>query len=805
MDVGVGSNSFLANIPIVSGNIDLSDTSGLVPINNQTPLTSVVSSNETVASHLAPTNLSHVRLTSIDGEQQQEHSDDRHIVYEPYFIDPKNGGTSVLIRSGEMHVDERRNSHLNINQKFVKNSDTGQISPLLGANYSSIRDHGKKNETNSAGKSCQKITVGEKKKIKRLHIRKQGLQRVNELDKFNVLRQSNDTSNEDELDKVHLREKRARRAEAARQRYQRMNSEERRLYNQRRRLRQLGLQAIKKSSIDEEKIKQHIIEQNAKKAEAARLRYHRMSDDEKRIYNQRRTEAFRRRRIEEEILLSTPAGRISAEALSKAQQIMLRNAKRAEAARQRYQRMTPEQRKIYNQKRSSAKKAREKLVRSTTESYEIIRLDDDCNASEEALSALERDVIKRTKQAHMVLMRQKRSNMQDQLVMITTASDGSQTIIPATTMEDGKQVFHVPVSSATLNREKQIFHIPVTSNDSSYTSPILNQQISEPVHLHGNPLVSVSQTEACGQFVEVSAPVIGIIDDSQPSFEKQSQRQQSGQSVILTIPEILIADLNQPTGAVLSNGINSLRQHGRPSLYSPTASVIQQKQQTQEQQRGFVPTSGSFCAEADFPSSSRNNNQSTGISNISSSVDILAIANAATVSASIELTQEQKMELQKAKRAERARLRYHRMTQEERRLFNARRASALREARLRDEQLCQLAESVEQNGGSLDAAIMAQRRRARRAEAARLKYHRMTSEERKRFNAARDAQRRRRKRERQATVASISQQHETIDDEIIDVVRDQETHVQVSTSDPSLTSYNAYINYSEQLEHDWTN
>lgn len=60
--------------------------------------------------------------------------------------------------------------------------------------------------------------------------------------------------------------------------------------------------------------------------------------------------------------------------------------------------------------------------------------------------------------------------------------------------------------------------------------------------------------------------------------------------------QILIADLNQPTGAVLSNGINSLRQHGRPSLYSPTASVIQQKQQTQEQQRGFVlvPTTAVF-------------------------------------------------------------------------------------------------------------------------------------------------------------------------------------------------------------------
>lgn len=46
-----------------------------------------------------------------------------------------------------------------------------------------------------------------------------------------------------------------------------------------------------------------------------------------------RTEAFRRRRLEEEILLSTPAGRISSEALHKAQAIMMRNARRAEAAR----------------------------------------------------------------------------------------------------------------------------------------------------------------------------------------------------------------------------------------------------------------------------------------------------------------------------------------------------------------------------------------------------------------------------------------------------------------------------------------
>lgn len=49
--------------------------------------------------------------------------------------------------------------------------------------------------------------------------------------------------------------------------------------------------------------------------------------------------------MEEEMLLAMPIGRINGEALDRAQQIVVRNAKRAEAARLRYQRMTPEQRK----------------------------------------------------------------------------------------------------------------------------------------------------------------------------------------------------------------------------------------------------------------------------------------------------------------------------------------------------------------------------------------------------------------------------------------------------------------------------
>jgi hypothetical protein len=38
-----------------------------------------------------------------------------------------------------------------------------------------------------------------------------------------------------------------------------------------------------------------------------------MSQDEKKLYNQRRTEAFRKRRIEEEHLLATPIGQISSD------------------------------------------------------------------------------------------------------------------------------------------------------------------------------------------------------------------------------------------------------------------------------------------------------------------------------------------------------------------------------------------------------------------------------------------------------------------------------------------------------------
>ena len=102
---------------------------------------------------------------------------------------------------------------------------------------------------------------------------------------------------------------RARWAEAARTRYQRMSAEERKDYNNKRRAR-LNPKNDKGEAIeDDDALQQKIKDQNERKAEAARLRYHRMSKEEKKLYNQRRTESFRRRRMEEEKLLAMPIGR----------------------------------------------------------------------------------------------------------------------------------------------------------------------------------------------------------------------------------------------------------------------------------------------------------------------------------------------------------------------------------------------------------------------------------------------------------------------------------------------------------------
>lgn len=60
------------------------------------------------------------------------------------------------------------------------------------------------------------------------------------------------------------------------------------------------------------------------------------------------------------------------------------------------------------------------------------------------------------------------------------------------------------------------------------------------------------------------------------------------------------------------------------------------------------------------------------------------------------------------RRYEILRLRYHNMSAEERRNFNARRAKALRTARMRDDELCRMAERAQMSGTTLDADLMIQ-------------------------------------------------------------------------------------------------
>ncbi|KAI6214898.1 BMA-GEI-4, isoform b [Aphelenchoides besseyi] len=243
-----------------------------------------------------------------------------------------------------------------------------------------------------------------------------------------------------------LREKRmrARWAEAARARYSRMSEEQRREHNTKRRLRQMTMKNDKGEVIrDEEAIRSKIKEKNAKKAEAARMRYHRMTAEEKKSYNQRRTEAFRKRRMEEEELLAMPIGRINGEALDRAQQIVVRNAKRAEAARLRYQRMTPEQRKVYNQKRYTPKRKR------TSQSGEgASGMNMKPKEEYDALSSLERDVLKRTQQAQQVLMRQRMNQPQHYVPTTHTIIHASPNSFPVSNAPTGTHIIqqHMPQS-----------------------------------------------------------------------------------------------------------------------------------------------------------------------------------------------------------------------------------------------------------------------------------------------------------------------------------------------------------------------
>ncbi|UMM21408.1 hypothetical protein L5515_003104 [Caenorhabditis briggsae] len=396
--------------------------------------------------------------------QRRTHEGEKNLVnmLDAYFIDSSTPSTTANTWNNQQPVQMSsiQQSIATYSQQIPALKDVDlQGDSMSMKGLGSSPDKGEKDRVKKARQAeaarmrYHRLSNEEKRELnlKRTLAQKRKRQREKEMEELeSILRETNDIQEDPDITE-QLREKRMRAkwAEAARTRYARMTPEERRAHNTRRRMRQMqnAMTAIKACGMatgdpqkDDEAVRTHIKNQNAKKAEAARQRYHRMNDEEKRIYNQRRTEAFRRRRMEEEMLLAMPIGRINGEALDRAQQIVVRNAKRAEAARLRYQRMTPDQRKIakqepkdeswpsqsdthdhdlgdsYNQKRYTPKRRRNEI-------------DDMMNAGQmavgssgtiamgtgvpqkkddmDALSTLERDVAKRTQHAQQILLRQR--------------------------------------------------------------------------------------------------------------------------------------------------------------------------------------------------------------------------------------------------------------------------------------------------------------------------------------------------------------------------------------------------------------
>ncbi|CAD1857024.1 PDZ domain-containing protein [Caenorhabditis elegans] len=552
-------------------------------------------------------------------------------------------------------------------------------------------------------------------------------------------------------DKYREERSKQKRAAAARSRYQRMTENERRVYNHRRRLKQLGVDP-EHGTNDVEGVRTQMKQANAKKAEAARQRYHRMTPEQKRDYNHRRTEAFRRRRHEEELLLSTPAGRISQEALEKAQQIMIRNARKAESARLRYQRMTPDERKSYNMKRAAAKKTRkeeeekpddmehygdneEHLMDSSgtdflDEQQEVKLLEDISSsntivphhqlhhpAAAEVMEAPNNEIC----QEHMLDVINQVAHPPNELGIFTRMENDVLRRTKKANATIQKNHHHIP-HNAIVGGIQYDMTQQMTTDDPYNNLSTINEPSSSSLPPPQQPSTS-STTEP--------VPPSRVIDEQTLHDIVRSGMDVNGRAVeirtvdgqrITCIQDLLNVSHGQTvliTERVETSKIPRLVQPPPP----PPPQIVEAV--TQDWHVGSSTSSIPPHYTHHHPTAE--------------DMDYDDIGEEA-------LTQDEiKLKCLKARRAERARARYHRMSEEKRREQNARRALMLRKARARDDELLKIAETtpMDEIEESIAAAIRdAQQRRARKAEQARSKYRRMTDEEKRRFNAARDAHKR---------------------------------------------------------------
>ncbi|KAI6179910.1 hypothetical protein M3Y98_00662100 [Aphelenchoides besseyi] len=387
----------------------------------------------------------HILITTqpLNSVPQAEQEDSRRMnSFEDYFMEPQSSGMQQNHHVVHQPVYQSNQAQMIAETGYQHELEVARKAKL--AEMARLRYHRLSDEAKKA--LNKKRTIAQKRK-------RQRAKEMAELDE--ILRKSGDIVDDPEV-LEQLREKRirARWAEAARARYARMTEEQRREHNNKRRMRQMMVKNEKGEVIcDADAVQSKIKEKNARKAEQARLRYHKMSAEEKKSYNKRRTEAFRRRRMEEETLLSMPVGEINDEALDRAQRVVIRNAKRAEQARLRYYKLTPEERKVYNKRRYTPKNKRvgtqsptiseqsgPSIIVKQEGSNEMLGIDGNGNMSEhqellelrpesaesfteeglDALSSIEQEINRQTRQAQEALKTQRshhwRSSQPGQIV-----------------------------------------------------------------------------------------------------------------------------------------------------------------------------------------------------------------------------------------------------------------------------------------------------------------------------------------------------------------------------------------------------
>ncbi|EGT47796.1 hypothetical protein CAEBREN_14531 [Caenorhabditis brenneri] len=574
----------------------------------------------------------------------------------------------------------------------------------------------------------------------------------------------------DLTDKFRMERSRQKRAAAARLRYQRMTENERKEYNHRRRLRQLGVDP-NSSEADQEAVRAQLKEANAKKAEAARQRYHRMTPEQKREYNLRRTEAFRKRRQEEERLLSTSPGKISEAALEKAQQILVRNARKAESARLRYQKMTPEERKEYNLKRASTKKRVRSISKRDDEEYsdyqdsfldlthtlthnntatnniqddieEDVEVDE--STSEEHLlnvinqvahppdelgvfAQMENEVIRRTKKANATLMKQNyhlfANNSNRRAIRYTPVPSSPETLADAEILANLAQIIEDPRRNLPIIQQHSE---PPLRMENPTSSDVTDTQIIDEKALHD--MVTTGH-DANGLPVEIRT-----VDGQQINSIQDLINISHGQTVLIT--QRVIEHKPPP----FLNDPNSFENNVPSSSTTTKTTTKVENDEISALLEPPNPLDNSF--PTDEPEEYDYDNVDDEEADIAMSVE-----------------QEVKIKMTRARRAERARARYHRMSIDKRREQNARRAFTLRQARAREDELIRIGESTPAD--QLDPITLksiqdAQLRRTRRAEQARSKYQKMTEEERKAFNQTREKHRKSR-RDQNECISDASQ------------------------------------------------